>query len=163
MLYIAQKSADDPRFGATKLNKILYYADFIAFARLGAPITGVQYMKLAHGPAPRALVPVKREMIEAQDAEEIEMMYHGRQQVRLVAKRPPDLEIFTADQIAIVDEVIQSLRLQTATEVSEMSHTLAWKIAGHKGAIPYPSVFLSDQGANDADREWASTVLAQAS
>ena len=30
ILYVADKCADDPRFGATKLNKILWWSDFQA-------------------------------------------------------------------------------------------------------------------------------------
>ncbi len=51
-LYIAESCAEDPRFGAVKLNKILYYADFEAYRRLGEPITGDTYRKLSEGPAP---------------------------------------------------------------------------------------------------------------
>ena len=163
MLYIAERSADDSRFGATKLNKILYWSDFIAFAKHGSPVTGVEYMKLDHGPAPRVLIPIKNEMIADQDAAEITMMFHGFKQKRLVAKREPDLSGFSAEQIAIVDWVIDALKLRTATQVSEMSHNLAWKIAGHQGSIPYESVFLSDDTVTDGDRMWASGVLSRAS
>lgn len=163
MLYIAERSADDPKFGATKLNKILYWSDFIAFGKRGQAITGAEYMKLDHGPVPRMLVPLKNEMIDENDADEISMMFHGYKQTRLVAKREPNLGGFTADQIAIVDFVIEALKSKNASQVSEMSHTLAWEIAGHKGTIPYQSVFLSDDGVTDGDREWANGIIAEAS
>ncbi len=41
VLYIADKCEEDRTFGAVKLNKILFYADFISFAEYGEPITGV--------------------------------------------------------------------------------------------------------------------------
>ncbi|HZQ34888.1 MAG TPA: hypothetical protein VFD32_03070 [Dehalococcoidia bacterium] len=40
ILYVAEKSSDDPRFGATKLNNILFFSDFLAFGQLGRSITG---------------------------------------------------------------------------------------------------------------------------
>ena len=40
MLYITQKSEGDPRFGKTKLLKILVEADFTFYARTGRSITG---------------------------------------------------------------------------------------------------------------------------
>ncbi|MBM4416381.1 MAG: DUF4065 domain-containing protein [Chloroflexi bacterium] len=55
LLYIAQSSENDPRFGATKLNKILYFSDFKAFATLGDFITGATYQRLDRGPAPHEL------------------------------------------------------------------------------------------------------------
>ena len=41
VLHISQKCADDPSFGAVKLNKILFFADFASSAHYGTPITGV--------------------------------------------------------------------------------------------------------------------------
>src|SRR5437660_6974881 len=46
VLYICQKCATDQKFGATKLNKILYFSDFLAYAELGEPITGFEYQRL---------------------------------------------------------------------------------------------------------------------
>ena len=34
ILYIAQESEGDPNFGATKLNKILFFCDFLGLPRL---------------------------------------------------------------------------------------------------------------------------------
>lgn len=53
VLYIATNTSRDPTVGAVELNKILYYSDFIAYKRLGRPITGAAYQKLSEGPAPR--------------------------------------------------------------------------------------------------------------
>ena len=55
IVYICKKSEGDPTFGAVKLNKILYYADFAAYRILGKPITGAQYQKLREGPAPQGV------------------------------------------------------------------------------------------------------------
>src|SRR5437660_10500981 len=65
ILYIADRSKDDPKFGATKLNKILYFSDFVSFREYGEPITGAMYMRLENGPAPMHLVPVRNEMLES--------------------------------------------------------------------------------------------------
>ncbi len=35
ILYVADRCEADPTFGAVKLNKILFYADFLAFASTG--------------------------------------------------------------------------------------------------------------------------------
>ena len=59
VLYIAEQSEGDPRFGAVKLNKILYYSDFEAFRVLGESITGATYRKLSEGPAPLQMLETK--------------------------------------------------------------------------------------------------------
>src|SRR5687767_3702503 len=67
ILFIAHRSECDERFGAVKLNKLLFFSDFLAYGRLGSSITGQDYQKLQHGPAPRKLLPVVREMEESGD------------------------------------------------------------------------------------------------
>ncbi|HET6960154.1 MAG TPA: Panacea domain-containing protein, partial [Vicinamibacterales bacterium] len=55
ILYISQESASDPDYGWTALNKILFFSDFLAYAKFGKPITGTEYMREKHGPVPRPL------------------------------------------------------------------------------------------------------------
>ena len=43
VLYVSHKCSNDPTFGATKLNKILFYSDFWSFFRFGEPIAGLRY------------------------------------------------------------------------------------------------------------------------
>jgi antitoxin SocA-like protein len=62
ILLIAEWCQSDPRFGATKLNKLLYHADFSSFLTNGVPITGQEYFALPQGPAPRRLKPITESM-----------------------------------------------------------------------------------------------------
>jgi hypothetical protein len=73
------------------------------------------------------------------------------QQKRVVPLRAPDLSLFSAEDIAIVDEMIQGLWQRTATAVSELSHGIAWKVAGDRERIPYEAVFLSDEPLTEYD------------
>jgi len=152
VLYVIQKCGDDPRFGATKLNKILFYSDFYSYAHFGKPITGVEYMKLPQGPAPRRLVPVRSLLVKAGDLEIFEKpLFTGKTQTRFVAKRLPDLRPFSGPELALVDEIIDYLRDKSAGEVSDATHGRAWKVACDRDSIPYESVFLSDRAANASD------------
>lgn len=66
---MAARLQADQSGGATKLNKVLFFADFAHVRRTGAPITGAVYQKLEHGPAARCLRPVRYQLIENGDAE----------------------------------------------------------------------------------------------
>lgn len=153
ILYVARKCQADPKFGATKLNKILWWSDFLAYAQTGDPITGVEYMRIENGPVPRRLVPIREELLSARDAviEEVDRV-GGYTQKRLVAMRKPDLSLFTPEQIALVDSVIDQLWKRTAKGVSSLSHGKAWEVAEDRGPIPYEAVFLSDQPNNRYDK-----------
>jgi hypothetical protein len=143
MLYVADRCDRHPTFGATKLNKILFIADFLAYARLGAPITGATYQRLPQGPAPRRLVPVRTQLASSGDAVAKTKQVFRKEQKRLVPLREANLGIFTAHEIAIVDEVIAELCGHTATEVSELSHQLpGWLLAENMEEIPYYTALL---------------------
>ncbi|MFZ3235603.1 MAG: hypothetical protein WA184_09560, partial [Stellaceae bacterium] len=51
--------------GLIKLNKILWKADFDAYAARNIPVTGRAYQRLELGPAPREMRPLLNEMIRA--------------------------------------------------------------------------------------------------
>lgn len=155
MLYIAQRSEDDPFFGATKLNKILYHVDFGAYRRWLRPITGHAYFRLKEGPAPQVLVKVRDRLIEDGAARMANAEVYGFKQKRLQPKRPANQSLFTDAELALVEDVIQSMQGMTAAQVSAASHRLpGWKAAKDREVIPYETAFLSGQ-VTDADFAWA--------
>ncbi|MCA9709242.1 MAG: SocA family protein [Myxococcales bacterium] len=146
VLYIASKSEYDPRFGAVKLNKALFFVDFLAYTRLGRPVTGVIYRRLQHGPVPRVLPRVRDALVVAGRAVEKTTHYHGFEQRRLIGLDEANLDIFTAREIALVDEVLDIIQHKTAKELSELTHEFrGWELAEHGEDIPYSTVFLASE------------------
>lgn len=144
IVYIADRLVLHPKFGATKLNKILFFSDFIAYAKLGKSITGEKYQKLPQGPAPKYLVPVRDEM-NSKDIICFQRETFSGKQHRIAPLRSPKLEKFTPAQISIIDQVIDALKDKDADEVSELSHDfIGWKIVKDGEEIPYETVFLRD-------------------
>ncbi len=105
ILYIAHKCADDQAFGDTRLNKVLFFSDAFALQYLGEPITGARYQKLKHGPAARALLPVRGEM-EAHGDLRTELVGDPARRVT-VALRGPDMSRFSEAEMELIDEVIR--------------------------------------------------------
>ncbi len=153
VLYVSQKCAYDPRFGSTKLNKILFYADFLAYAELGNPITGFEYQKLSNGPAPRRLLPIRKQMIEAGELGLQESrLKTGKIMHRIVNLRSPNLNLFTGPEISLIDSVIETLAEANADTVSALSHRMVgWKVSRMGETIPYETVFLSDEPLTSED------------
>lgn len=149
MIYVAKKSELDPAFGAVKLNKILYYSDFRAFERFGIPITGMTYFRLKQGPAPKAFLQFHRDLVR-EGAIRIDKVQLGNlTQIRTVALREPILSHFTPDELLLVDEVIRELWPQNATQVSDASHDVRWRVLNDKDNIPYEFAFLADSLTDD--------------
>jgi uncharacterized phage-associated protein len=161
ILHIADKCEYDRTFGAVKLNKILFFADFISFAEHGESITGVQYRKYQQGPVPTVLKRLRGEMETEGEIAIRKKDYHGRIQHRVVALRDPDFDKFSARGIALVDRVIDMLWGHSATQVSEMSHDRAWRNASEGEAIPYEAAFVSDEPLTERDIAIADEMIAE--
>src|SRR5216110_2281705 len=110
ILYIAHRSQDDVSFGATKLNKILFIADFAAYGIWQESMTGATYKRLQNGPVPSELPNARKNLISKGRAKIVETEYFGRVQHRVIPLANPDLSIFTKQQINLVDNVIDDCK-----------------------------------------------------
>lgn len=162
ILYIAGISRNDPDFGATKLNKLLFYADFISFAENGRPLTHAQYRKKPHGPVPTSIDSLIVEMEANRDAAVVRegLAPYTHQRVFPLREARID-EYFTPSEIALVDEVVRTLHGLTATQVSEMPHEFAWQIAEDNDLIPYDAVYLYDRELSDQEVARAHELAAK--
>lgn len=164
MLYISEKSFEDQQFGKVKLAKLLFFSDFEAFTKFGSPITGASYCKMQHGPVPQQLFAVQRKMIDAGVAAMAQRKLGTVTQERMVPLRDPDLNRFTANEIALVDRMIDLLRKYNATEVSELSHLwMGWRCANINEVIPYETACLpyDPEPLTEGERAWAKGVAAK--
>jgi hypothetical protein len=165
IVYIAAKCQLHARFGATKLNKILFYADFLSYQERGKAITGAEYQKLPHGPAPVRLKPVEEALISSMAVVKQETsLFAGSKYIekRLIALRQPNLSMFDGEEIALVDSVIDQMKDLTGKDVSDISHGfLGWQLARPNERIPYFTVYLPDEVAplSAKDAEWAESVV----
>jgi hypothetical protein len=163
-LYIAEKSSGDESFGATKLNKLLFYSDFLAYLNFDEPITGVDYFRLPKGPAPKRWIPIRDSMVSDGDAKFMPAEFYGFPQQRMVALRPAKLGEFRPEQIALVDKVINIHRGKTAAEISDESHGfVGWKLACDRETIPYQVARVSRRPLSDAELQHGRNLDALAS
>ena len=162
ILLVARECEGHTYFGATKLNKILFFCDFGAFAELGKSITGAEYVALEHGPVPRLLVQIRNDMV-AQGDLVVERL--GNQE-RVKARRNAKMDTFSPAEHYLIYGVIRELEAENADSVSELSHKfLGWQAAraeqqvtGQSPVIPYESVFVSNRRPTDAEISQVDSV-----
>ncbi len=154
IVYIASKCASAERFGKIKLNKILWRADFEAFAIRGVPVTGRAYQRLKLGPAPVEMAPVLPEMVQ-DGLLRFELYEFGDNIVeeRPVAISEPNLRYFSADDLQYLDEAIDFYWDKTGRETSDQSHGVAWKTREDNDPMPYELAFLSDSTLSDVQKK----------
>jgi hypothetical protein len=149
--YIAWKAGRRDWFGATKLNKVLWFADARLFVLHGSPITGATYIREKHGPVPKQMMPIRDEL-EREGC--IKVLKEGNL-VRIVSYEKPDLSSFTAEELRVVDYWIDHIdKDHTATSISEASHDYAWDIAKMGEELPLYAILANRiRDPNDEELE----------
>lgn len=145
ILHIAKSSANDQKFGAVKLNKLLFYADFLSYFKRGHSITGQEYFAIREGPAPHRMLYITKLMVKNEELayQEVDC---GQSKLKKIpiALRPPNYEVFDGQDIAIADEIINKFRNYNGTELSDKSHKFTGYLSafeeGEKTNIPYSTV-----------------------
>ena len=146
IVYIATLSDRDDTFGATKLNKLLFRADFTAYARWGKPVTGVEYFALENGPAPKPMKKLLRLMEYQGEIAIREKDYFGLDQHRVIPLRSADLEKFSKEEIHLLFMLIQHYWGRSGTSMSNESHEfIGWSLAKLEETIPYSVALVGDR------------------
>jgi hypothetical protein len=146
VLYISLRSEGDPFFGLTKLYKLLFYSDFLAYRRLGHSITGQTYRALPFGPVPDKMDRFLKHLVRANDIVIRDEDFYDRPQKRPLALRGPEISEFQSDELALIDSLLDRFKQSSASQISAASHQfLGWQVAKQGEAIPY-AVALLDRG-----------------
>jgi len=150
ILYIADKCQVHNLFGKVKLNKILFFSDFLYYQRTGESITGFTYIKQEMGPVPYRMWEIIEEMRAAGELAIVPRQCYTHTQQRPTPLRAPDLSRFSAPEIALVDNVVEEFRERTADEVSALSHLfIGYDLVDLNDEIPYYSVYCRKQCSTD--------------
>lgn len=110
----------------TKMNKLVFYTDFLSYRMLGKGMTGLGYKAIQHGP-----VPVRWDRIYSfyEDInQEIVAFPDGREGTILKSNLSPDLSDFSEQEQKIMETVHLRFKNESPTQISEISHhEEAWK------------------------------------
>src|SRR5687768_12406409 len=80
--------------GATKLNKILWFADVAYYERFGKTITGDEYVKRQFGPVPKHVPMATRELEDEGLIVSKEVEYFGKSKREFWSLREADISSF---------------------------------------------------------------------
>ena len=166
VLYVAYKSEGDDSFGAAKLNRLLFYIDFLSHLTVGKAISGgYPYIRGDMGPMPAEVDVVKDEMIAAGEIAIRPDDYPGHAHGRVFALRPPAIDQFAAREVELVERCIARFWNISAAKLTELSEELAYWGAFDIGEeIPYSIVLIHRRQPTQQEIEWARELepLAQA-
>jgi hypothetical protein len=146
ILYFSKRGLDEGLvIGSTKLNKLMAFSDFEAWADLGHPITGAEYQRLEHGPAARQMVPIINQMLADKEVRWKEKPENEWDDVLLPDQTKPNPDIFLPEELAIMDRVFDELRPYNAKATSDLSHErlAGWRVLKDGETIPYETYVVS--------------------
>ena len=160
--YICARCDNPSKLGVTKLNKILWYSDVLYYAEHGSSITGAVYVKRQYGPVPKDIMQARQRLKNSGKILEREALYHSFNQIHMIALERPDISVFSAEQISLVDSVLETICSGfTASSISELSHDIVWEAAAIGEEIPmHVAAFAGNIGEiNEDDIEWANNEI----
>lgn len=160
--YILEKCDDPKKLGATKLNKVLWYADTFAFRSTGQTISGeTHYVKRQFGPVPKKILAAINDLKSEKKILVRETEYFGKPKREYISLESADTSKFTSEEIEIVDAVLGVIcDHHTAASISDMSHDLIWEAAELGEEIPVYAVLAAQAGApSKDDMKWADQLI----
>ncbi len=156
--YICEQFSDNPdALGQTKLHKILYFSDMVAFFERGEPLTGVEYQKQPRGPTARYLAKAIKDLEKAGKLTVSTKLVFGYKKAEFCVTKPLSSNQLSEDDKELIDAVCRWASGMTAVEISEFSHMQPWAGVKQGERIDYitAGLLFPRSGPTDSDRKWA--------
>lgn len=128
-----------PNMYETKLNKLLFYADFKHYEQHSVSVSGSPYLAFPYGPVPRDCPRLEADLLECGDLAAEEVFFSDEVSGTVFkASREPDLTVFTEEELATLRDIANRLGHRTSKELSDLSHQeRAWKETPQRKMISY--------------------------
>lgn len=163
VLYIAEHTADQFDFGATKMAKVLWKSDFAANALLGEPITGATYQKIDYGPGAKEYKPILDSMIDDNVVAKSYSTIGGYPSTKIVALKKADVSKFSTEEISLIDSVIHLISKLNTHQIKELVYkNMGVKVANLYDEIPYLSELFPSEliPLTENELNWAKQASA---
>ncbi len=142
LLYIFNKVGSKPNVGETVFYKLLYFIDFNFYEKYEEQLIGATYIKNHYGPTPIEFKKIADKMIKDEEIIKVESSYFAYPQTKYLPLRKADLSKFKANEIEVIDDVLNRLSDMNAAQISEYSHNdVPWLTTEDGEIIEYESVF----------------------
>ena len=116
----------------TKMNKLLFYADFLMFNQCCFSISGVRYRAIDLGPVPTNFQSIFEYLANNQFIDIHYTHYpqgYTGEQFKARKERPFNKELFSESELAVMNKVVDVFKESSTAEIIETSHLEdAWKL-----------------------------------
>lgn len=141
LLYILNKVGSKPNIGETVLYKLLYFVDFDFYEKYEEQLIGATYKKNHYGPTPIEFKKITDTM-KGKDLVKVKDKYFEYPRTKYLPLREPDLTKLKANEIKLIDDVLDRLSDMNASQISNYSHNdVPWLTTEDGEIIDYEAVF----------------------
>lgn len=141
-LYILNNVGSKPNIGETVIYKLLYFIDFDFYEKHEEQLIGATYIKNHYGPTPVEFKKIVERMTDNKEIIKVATDYFKYPQTKYLPLKKPDLSKLKANEIEVIDEVLNRLSDMNASQISDYSHNdVPWLTTEDGEAIEYESVF----------------------
>lgn len=109
-----------------KLNKLLWYCDFLQFKETSVSISGTQYIRLPLGPVPNNYDLITDIMQREGLLDKNEPLFQTKEGIvpgdEFVALVEPDKSLFSEQEVKVMDFIAETFRNDTSTSIMNKSH-----------------------------------------
>lgn len=142
LLYILNKVGSKPNIGESVLYKLLYFIDLNYYEKYEEQLIGATYIKNNYGPTPKEFIKIIEEMEAQKEIVKVKGKYFQYPQRKYLPLRTPDLSRLKANELRMIDDVLEKLSDMNAARISEYSHNdVPWLTTDDGEIIDYESVF----------------------
>jgi transcriptional regulator with XRE-family HTH domain len=109
----------------TKLNKLLFYADFITYEKSGFSMSGMKYRAILMGPVPENYDSIYDHLARKDEFDVISTLFHDGgigDRFKPNAKHEFNPDLFSSSELSVLDEVAKKFRKTSTNEIIDISH-----------------------------------------
>lgn len=151
--YVIAKGSGKDGFGATKLYKVMWFAEARSHVLRGDSISGATYIRREHGPVPELGMQIRNELAQEGLISQKLVDRGNYKEWSFVNRANPDTSFMTKEQRQDVDYWFRHIdEDHTAASISDESHNYAWEIAEMGEPLPFFAL-LSERVREPSDSE----------
>jgi uncharacterized phage-associated protein len=108
--------------GSTKLNKLMYYLDFVSFRDRNKSVSNDAYLHLDFGPVPQEIDKVLALLKQEDAVSAHDMPFKDSHKDEFVARAEPDMKVFDAYEAKLLEAIAKEFELWDTKKIVEQTH-----------------------------------------
>ncbi|HMN82121.1 MAG TPA: Panacea domain-containing protein [Burkholderiaceae bacterium] len=160
MIHFVVQHARPDLLGATKLNKVLWFADVMHYRQHGRTISWrTHYTKNTFGPVPPGSLAALAELKRESQIVERSVATPAGPRREFVWLHPADLSVFAQTEIEVLHEVIAWASTITAKEISDLTYDALWEETEMGRPMSVAAASVTPCEPDEEDIAWAEAVF----